>query len=122
MGSWGPNISEPRQPYLISKPATPTTAGASFSFLALEYSFFQWPKPQHRAHWFGCNGVQGLHWDQLKDVLSLGQRRFSGGPKIDFPRAVASIVNLLSVRFRSLWLSGRAQIKSDQSLSRVDYL
>ena len=38
----------------------------------------------------------------------MGQRRFSGGPKIDFPRAAASIVSLLSVLFRSLWLSGRA--------------
>ena len=28
---------------------------------------------------------------------------------MDFPRAAASIANLLSVLFRSLWLSGRAQ-------------
>ena len=39
MGSQGPDISEPRQPYLISKPASPTTAGASSSFLALGYLF-----------------------------------------------------------------------------------
>ena len=46
MGSRGPNISEPWQPYLISKSASPTVAGASFSFLALGHSFFQWPKAQ----------------------------------------------------------------------------
>ena len=34
--------------------------------------------------------------------------RFSGGPEIDFPRAAASTVSLLSVLFRSLRLSGRA--------------
>ena len=28
---------------------------------------------------------------------------------MNFPRAAASIANLLSVLFRSLWLSGRAQ-------------
>ena len=67
MGSRGPDISEPRQPYLISKSASPTTVGASPSFLALGHSFFQWPKARHRAHWFGCNGAQGLPWDRLKD-------------------------------------------------------
>ena len=67
MGSWGPDISELRQPYLISKPASPTTAGASSSFLALGHSFFQWPKAQHRAHWFGCIRARGLRWDRLKD-------------------------------------------------------
>ena len=41
--------------------------------------------------------------------MSLGQRRFSGGPEIDFPRAAASIANLLSVLFHSLQLSGRVQ-------------
>ena len=46
MGSQGPNISEPWQPYLISKSASPTVVGASFSFLALGHSFFQWPKAQ----------------------------------------------------------------------------
>ena len=55
MGSRGPDISEPRQPYLISKSASPTTEGASFSFLALGHSFFQWPKARHQAHCFGCN-------------------------------------------------------------------
>ena len=55
MGSRGPDISEPRQPYLISKSASPTTAGASSSFLALGHSFFQWPKAWHQAHWFDCN-------------------------------------------------------------------
>ena len=39
VGSRGPDISEPWQPYLISKPASPTTAGASSSFLALGYLF-----------------------------------------------------------------------------------
>ena len=34
VGSRGPGISEPRQPYLISKSASPTTAGASSAFLA----------------------------------------------------------------------------------------
>ena len=50
MGSRGPDISEPQQPYLISKSASPTTAGASSSFLALGHSFFQWPKAWHQAH------------------------------------------------------------------------
>ena len=72
MGSRGPDFSEPRQPYLISKSASPTTAGAPSSFLALGHSFFQWPKAQHQSHWFGCNGALGLHalglrWDRLKD-------------------------------------------------------
>ena len=67
MGSRGPDISEPRQPYLISKPASPTTAGASSSFLALGHSFFQGPKAWHQPHWFGCNGARGLRWDRLKD-------------------------------------------------------
>ena len=67
VGSRGPDISEPQQPYLISKSASPTTAGASSSFLALGHSFFQWPKAWHQAQWFGCNGAQGLHWDRLKD-------------------------------------------------------
>ena len=49
MGSQGPDISEPRQPYIISKSASPATAGASSSFLALGHSFFQWPKP-HTGH------------------------------------------------------------------------
>jgi len=117
MGSRGPNISEPWQPYLISKPATLTTAGASFSFLALEHSFFQWPKPQHQAHWFGCNGARGLHWDRLKDCPVPGAEEVFWRAKIDFSRAVASIVNLLSVRFRSLWLSGRAQSLLNSNIS-----
>ena len=56
VGSRGPDISEPRQPYLISKSASPTTAGASSSFLASGHSFFQWPNPRHQAHWVGFNG------------------------------------------------------------------
>ena len=64
--SRGPDISEPRQPYLISKSASPTTAGASSSFLASEHSFFQWPNAGHWAHWCGCNGAQGFCWDRLK--------------------------------------------------------
>ena len=50
--------------------------------------------------------------------MSLGQRRFSGGPEIDFPRAAASIANLLSVLFHSLQLCGRVQslLKSKVSL------
>ena len=43
--------------------------------------------------------------------------RFSAGPKIDFPRAAASIVNLLSVLFRSLRLSGRAQALLNSNVS-----
>ena len=35
--------------------------------------------------------------------------RFSGVPEIDFPRAAACTVSLLSVLFHSLLLSGRAQ-------------
>ena len=111
MGSRGPDISEPRQPYLISKSASPTTAGASSSFLALGHSFFQWPKAWHQAHWFGCIGPG--------PPLGLveGQRRFSGRPEIDFPRAAASIVNLLSVLFRSLQLSARAQSLLNSNVS-----
>ena len=108
--SWGPDISEPRQPYLISKSASPTTAGASSSFLALGHSFFQWPKAQHRPHWFGCNGAWGLHWDRLKDCPSRG-------PKIDLPRAAASIANLLSVLFHSLQLCGRVQSLLNSNVS-----
>ena len=67
MGSRGPDISESWQLYLISKSASPTTAGASSSFLALGHSFFQWLKAWHQAHWFGCNGARGLRWDRLKD-------------------------------------------------------
>ena len=67
MDSWGPDISDPWQPYLISKWASPTTPGASSSFLALGHSFFQWPKAWHQAHWFGCNETQDLRWDRLKD-------------------------------------------------------
>ena len=37
--------------------------------------------------------------------------------KIDFSRAAASIVNLLSVLFRSLWLSGRAQSLLNSNVS-----
>ena len=48
MGSRGPDISEPQQPYLISKSASPATAGASSSFLALGHSFFQGPKARHQ--------------------------------------------------------------------------
>ena len=53
-----------------------------------------------------------------------GQRRFSGRPEIDFPRAAASIVNLLSVLFRSLRLCGRVQslLNSDVSLPFLSVL
>ena len=56
--------------------------------------------------------------------MSLGQRRFSGGPEIDFPRAAASIANLLSVLFHSLQLSGRAQplLNSNVSLPFLSIL
>ena len=50
-------------------------------------------------------------------VLSLGQMRFSSGPEIDFPRAAACTVSLLSVLFRSLWLSGRAQSLLNSNVS-----
>jgi len=43
--------------------------------------------------------------------------RFSAGPKIDFPRAAASIANVLSVLFRSLRLSGRAQALLNSNVS-----
>ena len=49
--------------------------------------------------------------------MSLGQRRFSGGPEIDFPRAAASIANLLCVLFPSLRLSGRAQSLLNSNVS-----
>ena len=101
-GSWGPGISEPQQPYLISKSASPTAAGAFSSLLVLGNSFFQWTKPQHQAHWFGCNGARGLHWYRLKDCLVPGAGGgFSGGLEIDFPRAATSIANLWSVLFCS---------------------
>ena len=49
--------------------------------------------------------------------------RFFGGPEIGFPRAAASIVNLLSV-LRSLRLSGRAQplLNSNVSLPFLSVL
>ena len=43
--------------------------------------------------------------------------RFSGGPEIGFPRAAASIVNLLSVLFRSLRLCGRVQSLFNSNIS-----
>ena len=43
--------------------------------------------------------------------------RFSGGPEIDFPRAAASTAALLSVLFRSLRLSGRAQSLLNSNIS-----
>ena len=109
MGSRGPDISEPRQPYLISKSASPTTAGASSSFLALGHSFFQWPKAQHRAHWFGCIRARGLRWDRLKDCPVPGAEEVFRRAQDRLPKAAARIANLLSVPFCSLWLSGRAQ-------------
>ena len=50
--------------------------------------------------------------------------RFSGGPYIHLPRAAASIANLLSVLFRSLRLSGRAQplLNSNVSLPFLSVL
>ena len=106
MGSWGPNISEPRQTYLISKSASPTIAGASFSFLALGHSFFQCPKPWHWAHWFGRNGAWGLLWDRGRTVLSLGQMRFSGGPEIDFPKQQLALQISCPLSFpQALWQS-----------------
>ena len=49
--------------------------------------------------------------------------RISGGPEIDFPRAVACTVSLLSVLFPSLRLSGRAQslLNSNVSLPFLSY-
>ena len=93
--------------------------GASSSFLALGHSFFQWPKARHWARWFGCNGAWGLCYDRLKDcpVLSLGQMRFSRGPEMDFPRAAAGTVNLLTVLFASLRLSGRARSLLNSNVS-----
>ena len=114
VGSRGPDISEPWQPYLISKPASPTTGGASSSFLALGHSFFQWPKARHWAHWFWA---RGLCWDQLKDCPVPGAQEVFGGPERDFPRAAASIANLLSVLFRSLQGSGRAQSLLNSNIS-----
>ena len=43
--------------------------------------------------------------------------RFSGGPEIDFPRAAACTVSLLSVLFHSLRLSGRAQSLLNSNVS-----
>ena len=43
--------------------------------------------------------------------------RFCGGPEIDFPRAAASIANLLCVLFPSLRLSGRAQSLLNSNVS-----
>ena len=73
-GSRGPGIFEPHQPYLIFKSASPTTVRAFPSLLALGHSFFRWRKPQHQAHWFGCNGAWGLHWDELKICLVPGAK------------------------------------------------
>ena len=82
VGSRGPDTSEPRQPYLISKSASPTTAGASSSFLASGHSFFQWPNPRHQAHWVGFNGARGLRWDRLKGCPVPGaEGGFREGPR-----------------------------------------
>ena len=43
--------------------------------------------------------------------------RFCGGPEIDFPRAAASIANLLSVLFHSLQLCGRVQSLLNSNVS-----
>ena len=43
--------------------------------------------------------------------------RFSGGPEIDFPRAAACTVSLLSVLFHSLLLSGGAQSLLNSNVS-----
>ena len=43
--------------------------------------------------------------------------RFSGGPEIDFPRAAACTVSLLSVLFHSLLLSGREQSLLNSNVS-----
>ena len=50
--------------------------------------------------------------------------RFSRGPEIDFPRAAASTVNLSTILFPSLWLSGRAQslLNSNVSLPLLSVL
>ena len=117
MGSRGPDISEPWQPYLISKPASPTTAGASSSFLALVHSFFQWPKAWHQAHWFGCNGAQGLRWDRLKDFPVPGADEVFRRARDRLSQAAASIANLLSVLFHSLQLSGRVQALLNSNVS-----
>ena len=84
MGSRGPDISEPQQPYLISKSASPTTVGASSSFLALGHSFFQGPKAWHQPHWFGCNGAQRLRRDRLKDSPVPGAEEVF--PRWTFPK------------------------------------
>ena len=118
MGPRGPDISEPRQPYLMSKSASPTTAGASSSFLALGHLFFQLPKPWPWAHWFGCNGAWGLGWDRLRDcpvpgaeeVFRKAQDRLSQSSSWH----CRSLVCSLSVP-PALWQSAAAAAKSLQS-------
>ena len=47
-------------------------------------------------------GPRVLRWDWLKDCPVPGAEEVSRGPEIDFPRAAASIANLLSVPSGSL--------------------
>ena len=122
MGSRGPDISEPRQPYLISKSASPTTAGASSSFLALGHSFFQWPKAQHQSHWFGCNGALGLHalglrWDRLKDCPAPGAEEFFRRAQNRLSQSSSWHCKSLVCSLSFLWLPGRAQFLLNSNVS-----
>ena len=123
MGSQGPDISELRQLYLISKSASPTTEELLLPSLpyGIHSSSGQMLGTRHTGLAVTGPGASGgTGW---RTVLSLGQMRFFGGPEIGFPRAAASIVNLLSV-LRSLRLSGRAQplLNSNVSLPFLSVL
>ena len=85
MGSRGPDISEPQQPYLLSKSASPTTAGASSSFLALGTHSSSGPKLGTGHTGLAVTGP-GASWGPVEG-LSCPWRRggFLEGPRLTFP-------------------------------------
>ena len=85
MGSRGPAISEPGQPYLISKPASPTTVGASSSFLALGTHSSSGPKLGTGHTGLAVTGP-GASWGPVEGLsCPWGRGGFPEGPRLTFP-------------------------------------
>ena len=85
MGSRGPDISEPRQPYLLSKSASPTTAGASSSFLALGTHSSSGPKLGTGHTGLAVTGP-GASWGPVEGLsCPWGRGGFPEGPRLTFP-------------------------------------